>query len=49
VTTGLFVLVAAAVVATTLVESTAHAAIAVGILLAGLPAYLFWSRRRYPA
>jgi APA family basic amino acid/polyamine antiporter len=49
VTTGLFVLVAAAVVATTLVESTAHAAIAVGILLAGLPAYLFWSRRRHPA
>jgi APA family basic amino acid/polyamine antiporter len=46
VTTGLFVLVSAVIVATTLVASTAHAAIAVAILLAGLPAYLFWSRRR---
>jgi APA family basic amino acid/polyamine antiporter len=46
VTTGSFVLVAVLIVGTTLVENTAHAAIAVGILLAGLPAYFFWKSRR---
>ena len=45
-TTGLFVLVSVLIVGTTLVENTAHAAIAVGILLAGLPAYFLWTRRR---
>jgi APA family basic amino acid/polyamine antiporter len=46
VTTAFFVLVSAAIVATTLVANTAHAAVAVGILLAGLPAYALWRRRR---
>ena len=46
VTTGLFVLISILIVGTTLVRDTAHAAIAVAILLAGLPAYLFWRRRR---
>ncbi|HEY7863095.1 MAG TPA: amino acid permease [Thermoanaerobaculia bacterium] len=46
VTTGSFVLVAVLIVGTTLAENTAHAAIAVGILLAGLPAYFFWKSRR---
>ena len=44
-TTGLFVLVCAAIVITTVATFPANSAIGLFILLAGFPVYLYWSRR----
>jgi basic amino acid/polyamine antiporter, APA family len=43
--TALFVLAAAGIVISTVVSSPANSAIGFGILLAGIPVYLYWSRR----
>jgi APA family basic amino acid/polyamine antiporter len=45
-TTGLFVLACAAVVAATVAGSPVNSAIGFGILLAGVPAFLFWRSRQ---
>jgi APA family basic amino acid/polyamine antiporter len=45
-TTGLFVLACAAVVVATVANSPANSAIGFAILLAGIPAFLFWRARR---
>ena len=42
---GLFVLVAVVIVGSVLVTNPVPSLIGFGILLAGVPAYLFWSRR----
>ncbi|HEX2223802.1 MAG TPA: amino acid permease [Thermoanaerobaculia bacterium] len=46
VTTGLFILACALIVLSTVSKYPANSAIGLGILLAGIPAYLLWSRRR---
>lgn len=46
VTTGLFVLACAAVVIATVAGSPVNSAIGFGILLAGIPAFLYWRARR---
>ena len=43
-TTGLFVLACAAIVASTLAAFPANSLIGIGILLAGIPVYSYWSR-----
>jgi APA family basic amino acid/polyamine antiporter len=48
-TTALFVLAAAGIVISTIVSAPVNSAIGLGILLAGLPVYLYWSRRARPA
>jgi len=45
-TTGLFVLTAAAIVASTFYSYPQNSVIGLGILAAGIPVYLYWSRRR---
>src|SRR5262245_12387492 len=45
-TTGLFVLGCAAIVGGAIAYSPGHSAIALAIMLAGIPVYWFWSRRR---
>ena len=45
-TTGLFVLACAAVVVATVANSPVNSAIGFGILLAGIPAFLYWRSRR---
>jgi len=45
-TTGAFVLACAGIVASTVAAYPAHAAIGWGILLTGIPVYLYWRRRR---
>jgi APA family basic amino acid/polyamine antiporter len=44
ITTGLFVLACAAIVASTLAAFPANSLIGIGILLAGIPVYSYWSR-----
>jgi basic amino acid/polyamine antiporter, APA family len=44
-TTALFVLAAAGIVISTVISSPVNSAIGFGILLAGIPVYLYWSRR----
>ena len=44
-TTALFVLASAAIVLSTVASSPLNSAIGFGILLAGVPVYLYWSRR----
>jgi APA family basic amino acid/polyamine antiporter len=44
-TTGLFVLTCAGIVISTVVSSPANSAIGLIILLAGIPVYLYWSRK----
>jgi APA family basic amino acid/polyamine antiporter len=44
-TTALFVLASAAIVISTVATSPVNSAIGFGILLAGVPVYLYWSRR----
>jgi APA family basic amino acid/polyamine antiporter len=44
-TTGLFVLACAGIVISTIVSAPANSAIGLIILLAGIPVYLYWSRR----
>jgi APA family basic amino acid/polyamine antiporter len=44
-TTALFVLAAAGIVLSTAISSPVNSAIGFGILLAGVPVYLYWSRR----
>ena len=46
VTTGLFVLACAAVVVATVASSPVNSAIGFGILLAGIPAFLYWRAKR---
>jgi APA family basic amino acid/polyamine antiporter len=46
VTTGLFVLACAAVVIATVASHASDSAIGFGILLAGVPAFLYWRSRR---
>jgi len=46
ITTGLFVLACAAVVVATVASSPVNSAIGFGILLAGIPAFLYWRSRR---
>jgi APA family basic amino acid/polyamine antiporter len=46
VTTGLFVLACAAVVVATVASNPLNSAIGFGILLAGIPAFLYWRARR---
>jgi APA family basic amino acid/polyamine antiporter len=46
VTTGLFVAACAIIVAATLYNSPADSAVGFAILLAGIPAFLYWRRRR---
>src|SRR4051812_37759344 len=48
-TTGLFVLICAGIVGATIVSYPANSAIGLIILLAGVPVYLYWSRRARPA
>jgi basic amino acid/polyamine antiporter, APA family len=43
-TTALFVLTCAAIVTSTILNSPANSAIGLGILLTGIPVYLYWSR-----
>jgi basic amino acid/polyamine antiporter, APA family len=45
-TTGLFVIACAIIVAATIANSPVNSAIGFAILLAGVPAFLFWQRRR---
>ena len=45
-TTALFVLACAAIVITTATTFPANSAIGLGILLAGIPVYLYWSRAK---
>ncbi|HYD12302.1 MAG TPA: amino acid permease [Allosphingosinicella sp.] len=45
-TTGLFVLACAAIVVATVASSPGNSAIGFGILLAGIPAFLYWRSRR---
>jgi APA family basic amino acid/polyamine antiporter len=45
-TTGLFVLAAAAIVGSTFYSYPQNSVIGLGILTAGIPVYLYWSRRR---
>jgi APA family basic amino acid/polyamine antiporter len=47
-TTALFVLAAAGIVISTIVSSPVNSAIGFGILLAGVPVYLYWRRRQAP-
>jgi APA family basic amino acid/polyamine antiporter len=47
-TTGLFVLTCAGIVLSTIVSSPANSAIGLTILLAGIPVYLYWSRKPGP-
>ena len=47
-TTGLFVLACAAIVITTVATFPANSVIGLLILLAGIPVYLYWSRRARP-
>jgi APA family basic amino acid/polyamine antiporter len=47
--TALFVLASAAIVISTVVSSPANSAIGFGILLAGIPVYLYWSRQSHRA
>jgi APA family basic amino acid/polyamine antiporter len=44
-TTALFVLACAAIVGSAIAAGPANSAIALGIMLAGIPVYLYWSRR----
>jgi APA family basic amino acid/polyamine antiporter len=44
-TTGLFVLTCAGIVISTIVSSPANSAMGLTILLAGIPVYLYWSRK----
>jgi basic amino acid/polyamine antiporter, APA family len=44
-TTGLFVLAAAGIVASTFYSYPQNSVIGLGILAAGIPVYLYWSRR----
>jgi APA family basic amino acid/polyamine antiporter len=44
-TTALFVLASAGIVASTIATYPANSAVALGILLAGIPVYLYWRRR----
>ena len=44
-TTGLFVLICAGIVGSTILSYPANSAIGLTILLAGIPVYLYWSRR----
>jgi APA family basic amino acid/polyamine antiporter len=48
VTTALFILACALIVASTLYKYPANSAIGLAILLAGVPVYLFWKERRRP-
>jgi APA family basic amino acid/polyamine antiporter len=43
-TTGAFVLACAAIVASTIIASPANSAVGLGILLTGIPVYLYWKR-----
>ena len=45
-TTGLFVLACAVIVVATVANSPVNSAIGFAILLAGVPAFLFWQARR---
>jgi len=45
-TTGMFVVICAIIVLNTIVKYPENTLIGVGILLAGIPAYLFWKRAR---
>ena len=45
VTPALFVLAAAAIVANTIISQPAQAAIGIGVVLLGAPAYVWWRRR----
>jgi APA family basic amino acid/polyamine antiporter len=44
-TTALFVAACAAIVGSTIVSAPANSAIGLGLLLTGIPVYLYWSRR----
>jgi basic amino acid/polyamine antiporter, APA family len=44
-TTAVFVLASAAIVISTIASAPANSAIGLGILFAGIPVYLYWSRR----
>jgi len=44
-TTAIFVLACAGIVASAIAASPANSAIALGILVAGIPVYWYWSRR----
>jgi APA family basic amino acid/polyamine antiporter len=44
-TTALFVLASAGIVISTIASAPANTAIGLGILLAGIPVYLYWSQR----
>jgi APA family basic amino acid/polyamine antiporter len=44
-TTGFFVLASAGIVISTIASAPANTAIGLGILLAGVPVYLYWSRQ----
>ena len=48
-TTALFVVASAGIVISTFVSSPANSAIGFAILLAGIPVYLYWSRRNHHA
>ncbi len=45
-TTALFVLASAAIVVSTLISYPSNSLIGIGILLAGIPVYWFWSRKK---